>query len=184
MITQVLHWMPSSAWFWISDLLRDFDFVIGDIVQYSTRSVQYTVQGCKVRQRKKEKKNSLLLASFCPRAAPVAFSRQGFISPKIDWVSPIDVTGIPIAVSHFRQNLLPSKANWYLGVHPKIRSWKSPHPIELDVRKPLVVLYLFHKDVTSRDSTVKFRIWQFPTPTLKHYLQMYTFELTFEITLC
>jgi hypothetical protein len=61
---------------------------------------------------------------------------------------------------------------------------KSPHTIELDVRKPLVVLYIFQKDMKSRDSPAKFRIGQFSTLALKRYLQMYTFELTFEIPLC
>jgi hypothetical protein len=36
------------------------------------------------------------------------------------------VTGTPITVLPFCEHLLPSKAKWYLGVHPRIRSWKKP----------------------------------------------------------
>jgi hypothetical protein len=50
-----------------------------------------------------------LLSTLRKRPA-AAFSRQGFISPKIDWVSPINVTGTPITVLPFCEHLLPSKA--------------------------------------------------------------------------
>ncbi len=62
---------------------------------------------------------------------------------------------------------------WNKGLIFEIRSWKSTHLNELNVKKPMVVSILFHNEVKSWDSTTWFRIWQIQTPAWKWHLQMH-----------